>query len=203
MWRSTSCLLAISLLAGCSMGGSSEEELSSLEDRFVDLAMEKRQDSNKSRSRAMPKPSAPASMEMADGAAIGGLAEEEADYGEGGESGDEPAPEGEGGAKARTWFPETFLWQPLVQTDSDGVAQVDVLVPDQLTTWRVLALAHSRAGSQAGAVHTFDSRMDLYVDPVIPDFLHVGDRLDLPVQVVNTSATSSSQTLNVMTTGGL
>ena len=99
---------------------------------------------------------------------------------------DEPAPPGapvnEGEREARSWFPESFLWQPLVETDAQGVATVPLRVPDQLTTWRVLALAHSRQGAQAGAVHGFDSRLPVYVDPVVPAWLYVGDRVELPVQ---------------------
>ncbi|MGI5865882.1 MAG: alpha-2-macroglobulin family protein, partial [Myxococcales bacterium] len=64
--------------------------------------------------------------------------------------------EGEGTRQAatpsRAWFPETFLFDPLVVTDEQGKASVPVRVPDRLTSWRVLALAHSRDGAQAGAV---------------------------------------------------
>src|SRR5262249_38890336 len=52
-----------------------------------------------------------------------------------------PAPPG-GGAAAkdaegptRSWFPETFLFEPLVVTDDHGAAVVPVRVPDRLTTW--------------------------------------------------------------------
>jgi hypothetical protein len=89
--------------------------------------------------------------------------------------------------RVREWFPEAFLWQPLLETGPDGRGEVAITVPDQLTTWRVLALAHDRGGRQAGAVHTFDSRLSLYADPVIPAFLHVGDVVRLPVQLVNAS----------------
>ena len=97
--------------------------------------------------------------------------------------------------EVRSWFPESFLWQPLVETDAQGVATLPVRVPDQLTTWRVLALAHSRQGGQAGAVHRFDSRLPLYVDPVVPAWLHVGDRLELPVQAVNATSQPVQGTL--------
>ncbi len=88
-------------------------------------------------------------------------------------------------ARIRQWFPEAFLWKPSVQTDTDGVASLDVKVPDQLTTWRVLALAHARNGQQAGAVETFDTRMPVSVDPVVPDWLYVGDVVRTPAQVVS------------------
>ena len=88
----------------------------------------------------------------------------------------------------RAWFPETFLFQPLVVTDDAGAATVPVRVPDRLTTWRVLALAHSRGGAQGGAVTSFLGTLPVYVDPVVPPFLVAGDELRLPIQLVNTTA---------------
>lgn len=104
-----------------------------------------------------------------------------------------PAPEADdeaGGGEAaptRAWFPETFLFEPAVLTDASGEAELELKVPDRLTTWRVLALAHSREGGQAGAVTTFRSSLPVYVDPVVPAFLFVGDEVEVPVQVVNTT----------------
>ncbi len=88
----------------------------------------------------------------------------------------------------RSWFPETLLFAPLVVTDEQGTASVEVRVPDQLTRWRILGLAHDRAGRQAGAVTGFDSTMPVYVDLPEPPVLRVGDRVRLPVQVVNQRA---------------
>lgn len=114
----------------------------------------------------------------------------------------EPSP-AEEGPTTRQWFPESFLWRPLVETDSSGTTVVDVRVPDTLTTWRVLALAHSREGGQGGAVHTFDSRLDVYVDPVTPAYLYAGDRLVLPIQVVNGTEDRRTAQLSIAATGAL
>ena len=65
---------------------------------------------------------------------------------------DQDGEQEEGGAvQTRAWFPESFLWMPLVETDPSGRASVTVPVPDTLTTWRLLALAQS-AGAEIGAV---------------------------------------------------
>lgn len=90
----------------------------------------------------------------------------------------EPEPAG-GDARVRQWFPEAFLWRPSVVTDSDGLAELDVRVPDALTDWRVLALAHDRNGHQSGTTHTFASRLPVSVDPVVPGWLYVGDEIRL------------------------
>ncbi|MCP3102107.1 hypothetical protein LZ198_24875 [Myxococcus sp. K15C18031901] len=110
----------------------------------------------------------------------------------------EPAPEA---APSRAWFPETFLFEPLVVTDASGSAAVPVRVPDRLTSWRVLALAHSRSGAQAGAVARFAGTLPTYVDPVLPPFLRAGDTVRLPVQVVNTTDAPVEAPLKVEATG--
>ncbi|MGV3619652.1 MAG: alpha-2-macroglobulin family protein [Archangium sp.] len=108
---------------------------------------------------------------------------------------------GEAAPTTRAWFPETFLFEPLVVTDAQGRANVPVKVPDRLTTWRVLALAHSREGSQAGAVSSFLGTLPTYVEPVTPPFLYAGDVVKLPVQVVNTTERELTAGLAMTATG--
>ena len=112
--------------------------------------------------------------------------------------------EGEAGSgRSRSWFPKAFLWAPQLQTGSDGVASVDVLLPDTLTTWRVLGLAHDNAGQQAGTVHEFKGTLPLYVSPVVPGWLFTGDQLVLPVQAVNTTSDTIAATVEVTADGAL
>ena len=111
---------------------------------------------------------------------------------------------GPGGTEAvatRAWFPETFLFQPLVVTDDNGEATVPVKVPDRLTTWRVLALAHSRTGAQGGASTSFLGTLPAYVDPVIPPFLTAGDKIRLPIQLINTTETPLTAKLETAISG--
>ena len=103
----------------------------------------------------------------------------------------------------RAWFPETFLFEPLVVTDAHGAAVVPVRVPDRLTTWRVLALAHARTGAQGGAVASFLGTLPTYVDPVVPPFLIQGDEVRVPIQIVNTTAAEVASTLEVSVTGAV
>ncbi|HEY8208505.1 MAG TPA: alpha-2-macroglobulin family protein [Myxococcaceae bacterium] len=110
---------------------------------------------------------------------------------------------GEAPAPTRAWFPETFLFEPLVVTSDRGEASVPVKVPDRLTSWRVLALAHSRSGGQGGTVASFTSTLPTYVDPVLPPFLTAGDEVRIPVQVVNTTAQAVSKPLEVRPEGDL
>ncbi len=114
---------------------------------------------------------------------------------EGKPAGERPA------APSRAWFPETFLFEPLVVTDENGKATVSVRVPDRLTTWRVLALAHSRSGAQGGATTSFLGTLPTYVDAVSPPFLLVGDEVHLPIQAVNTTTTPVAAALHLEAVG--
>ena len=119
---------------------------------------------------------------------------------------DKDAPAGGGAAKTpegptRAWFSETFLFEPLVVTDAAGAAVVPVRVPDRLTTWRVLALAHARSGAQGGAVASFLGTLPTYVDPVVPPFLIQGDEVRIPIQLVNTTAGDVASALEIAATG--
>jgi len=111
------------------------------------------------------------------------------------------AKDDEGGAPTRAWFPETFLFQPEIVTGKDGTAVVTAKVPDRLTTWRVLGLAHDKAGHQAGDVEEFTSSLPLYADPVVPPKLRVGDRARLAIPVVNTTRQSRTVSVKVEAKG--
>ncbi len=143
---------------------------------------------------APPAASAPRlerKMAKKDKAALA-FADDEADSAEGG-GGEEAA--------TRSWFPETFLFEPRLVTGDDGVARHSVVVPDRLTTWRVLGLAHARNGAQAGAVTSFLGTLPIYVDPVTPRQLAAGDRVRLPIQAVNTTEAPISAALSVSAEG--
>lgn len=114
---------------------------------------------------------------------------------------DESSVEGGAPAATRAWFPETFLFEPLVVTDAQGKANVPVKVPDRLTTWRVLGLAHSRQGAQAGTVASLLGTLPTYVEPVAPQMLFAGDEVRLPVQVVNTTPSPVTSAFSVKAEG--
>lgn len=155
--------------------------------------------------RAEPMPAAPA-QEAPAGAVMDRAADEtekkpERDGANGGGKDHGKAGAAHAETATRAWFPETFLFEPLVVTDRDGRAEVPVRVPDRLTTWRVLALAHSRAGAQAGAVTSFVGTLPTYVDPVVPAALAQGDDVRLPIQLVNTTHAPVTTALEVSATG--
>ena len=92
----------------------------------------------------------------------------------------------------RAWFPETFLFEPLVVTDDTGAATVPVRVPDRLTTGACSRSRHSRIGAQGGAVDELPRHAaGVRRSGACPPFLIVGDEIRLPIQIVNTTASRS------------
>jgi len=202
-------LMAVPMAGGCSRDASAPAtksvQATSMADGFADAREEK----SSFGGRAAGKPGAPsprrAKADMAMNEAMPSVAAmapppppaemdaELKDQGEGAAAAEAPL--------TRAWFPETFLFAPRLLTDADGNGSLEVRVPDRLTTWRVLALAHSRQGAQAGAVTTFPSQLPVSVDVVTPPFLVAGDRIALPVQLANMTDSTQRRTLTMRATG--
>ncbi|QDV40529.1 A-macroglobulin complement component [Stieleria neptunia] len=85
----------------------------------------------------------------------------------------------------RSDFTETLYWNPMMVTDSTGTATIRFDLSDSLTMFRVDVDAHStdgRLGSGGGSVVT---EIPIQVEPKLPLEVTGGDRIDLPVGLVN------------------
>ncbi len=88
--------------------------------------------------------------------------------------------------RIRSDFNPLAAFSPVVMTDSSGYAKVSVSVPDNLTRYRVMAVAVSPDGRQFGASEsTLTARLPLMVRPSAPRFLNFGDEFELPVILQN------------------
>ncbi|MCA9624439.1 MAG: hypothetical protein KC731_35695, partial [Myxococcales bacterium] len=110
-----------------------------------------------------------------------GLFERSHVAGDGGGEGDDSLPH------ARRRFVETALWRPMLRTDAAGKAQVRFTLPDNLTEFRMMAVAVDPAGRSGNEEASFLVKKDLMVDPILPRFAHVGDRFELAAMVHNGS----------------
>lgn len=87
--------------------------------------------------------------------------------------------------RLRENFNALAVFAAAVPTDSQGRARVRVKVPDNLTRYRVSAVAVA-GGKQFGAGESaITARAPLMVRPSAPRFLNFGDRVELPVVVQN------------------
>jgi uncharacterized protein YfaS (alpha-2-macroglobulin family) len=82
-------------------------------------------------------------------------------------------------------FSALAVFAPAVTTGPDGRAEVAVKLPDNLTRYRVTAVAVA-GGKQFGKGESaITARLPLMVRPSAPRFLNFGDRLELPVVLQN------------------
>ncbi|MBI3925895.1 MAG: hypothetical protein HY319_10180 [Armatimonadetes bacterium] len=87
--------------------------------------------------------------------------------------------------KVRTDFNPTALFAPVVKTNAAGKASVPFKLPDNLTRYRLVALA-TDGGKQFGKGESaLVARLPLMVRPSPPRFLNFGDKADLPVVLQN------------------
>ena len=82
-------------------------------------------------------------------------------------------------------FNALAVFAPSVRTDVNGRAHVQVKLPDNLTRYRVTAVAVA-GGTQFGLDEsTITARLPLMARPSAPRFLNFGDRFELPIVVQN------------------
>ncbi len=92
--------------------------------------------------------------------------------------------------RARSLFATTAYYNPSVITDNHGQATVKVKMPDNLTTFRIMAVALDRGRSDrfGKGEAQVKVRKPLLLRPALPRFLSVGDTFEAAVVVHNQTA---------------
>jgi uncharacterized protein YfaS (alpha-2-macroglobulin family) len=85
----------------------------------------------------------------------------------------------------RSNFNPLAAFSPQVKTGADGRAIVDVKVPDNLTRYRVVAIAVAGERQFGKGESSLVARLPLMVRPSPPRFLNFGDTFRLPIVVQN------------------
>ena len=105
---------------------------------------------------------------------------------------------------ARDLFLNSVYWNPSVKTDKNGKASVSFPVPDNLTTFRVIAFAQTKGAKFGVSETTFKVKKELSLFTVFPDFLVQGDTFTAGVNIHNQSVktgvaevTAVSDTLSI------
>ena len=87
--------------------------------------------------------------------------------------------------RLRQNFGETWLWIPELLTNDQGQAELSVPLFDNITTWRITALAHTQDGRIGSATAPLRVFQDFFVDFDVPYALTQGDEVSLLVAVYN------------------
>jgi len=85
----------------------------------------------------------------------------------------------------RTDFRETIYWNPVVQTDKDGLASVEFYNSDASTTFRAITEGIGYNGKLGRAEATYAVQNAFQVDAKIPPYLTVGDKALIPLVIKN------------------
>lgn len=84
---------------------------------------------------------------------------------------------------ARTDFRETAFFFPELLTDKDGSIVLRFIMPDALTRWKLMGLAHTTDLKTAQFTKEVVTQKPLMVTPNLPRFLRAGDRITLTAKV--------------------
>ncbi len=90
-----------------------------------------------------------------------------------------------GPIRMRTDFNPTALFAPTVKTDASGKAAVPFKLPDNLTRYRLIAIATDKSKQFGKGESALVARLPLMVRPSAPRFLNFGDTFELPVVLQN------------------
>ena len=85
----------------------------------------------------------------------------------------------------RTDFRETVYWNPIVETDATGAADVTFPLSDAITSFRAIAEGFSADGVPGGGELVVASKMPLSLDARLPLEVTAGDEIRLPVSMTN------------------
>ncbi|MEA3396806.1 MAG: alpha-2-macroglobulin family protein, partial [Chloroflexota bacterium] len=87
--------------------------------------------------------------------------------------------------RLRQLFGETMAWLPELVTNDAGELHVDLPLYDNITTWRLTALAHSQDGRLGATTTGLRVFQDFFVDFDLPYAMTQHDEVALPVAVYN------------------
>ncbi|MCL7476475.1 MAG: MG2 domain-containing protein, partial [ANME-2 cluster archaeon] len=86
--------------------------------------------------------------------------------------------------RVRQFFPETWVWEPELLTNSRGRASVDLMAPDSITTWRLHAVSSSPDGFGIAETN-LKVFQDFFIDPDLPYAVTRGEEFPVTVQIYN------------------
>ncbi|MEO6188243.1 MAG: alpha-2-macroglobulin family protein, partial [Ginsengibacter sp.] len=82
-------------------------------------------------------------------------------------------------------FNETAFFFPELRTDKDGNIEFSFTMPEALTQWKLMTLAHTKDLASGYATKTVITQKDLMVQPNAPRFLREGDQMEFSAKIVN------------------
>lgn len=105
----------------------------------------------------------------------------------GGKDGKKGKEEELGNVKARSNFNETAFFYPVLQTNEKGETVINFTIPESLTKWKVMGLAHTKDLKIGQFQKEVITQKDLMVMPNAPRFFREGDKMTFISKISNLS----------------
>ena len=95
-------------------------------------------------------------------------------------------------------FNETAFFFPALTTDAAGNVSFSFTMPEALTKWKLMTLAHNKELASAYSEQTVITQKPLMVQPNAPRFIREGDDIELVTKIVNLSEKEVTGTVQLL-----
>ena len=87
----------------------------------------------------------------------------------------------------RTNFNETAFFYPNLRTDANGEVKIEFTLPESLTTWKFMGLAHTKDMDYGQIASEVVASKEFMLQPNMPRFVRIGDEVSLSASLINQS----------------
>lgn len=87
----------------------------------------------------------------------------------------------------RSNFAETAFFYPQLRTDDKGDVQIEFTLPESLTEWKFMGLAHTKEMDYGSIVAEAVAQKEFMLQPNLPRFVRVGDDVNVSASLMNLS----------------
>ncbi len=101
---------------------------------------------------------------------------------------EETVPDKKDDAQVRTDFAETAFFYPQLRTDEKGEVNIEFTLPESLTQWKFMGLAHTKDMDYGLLDATATVSKDFMLHPNLPRFVRAGDEVTFAASLVNLTA---------------
>lgn len=100
---------------------------------------------------------------------------------------DEGGPAETGDIQLRENFAETAFFYPQLRTNEKGEVSISFVLPESLTRWKFMGLAHTKDVDYGKIEATATASKEFMLQPNMPRFVRVGDKVNIAASLINLS----------------
>lgn len=92
-----------------------------------------------------------------------------------------------GNVQVRQNFAETAFFYPQLRTNGQGEVSISFVLPESLTKWKFMGLAHTKEVDYGRIEATATAAKEFMLQPNMPRFVRVGDKANIAASLINLS----------------